>query len=174
MEEAPPSLELRDIPDVAPLLPHAWWPWWVWLAIAVAFILPWWLIRHLGNKPPSQASLRLMAYKDAMQSLEAAKSLADPVSRTTALSLALRRYLAVAFSDPALYETHEELLARHEAFGALPDSLRHALGEHFSTLCRYKYAPCEKVVDLSLLIPQATTLLQQIHAIDPRPVPAAS
>jgi len=172
MEESSPSLELRDIPDVAPLLPHAWWPWWVWLSIAGTLLLLWWLIRHLRQRQPSQASLRLKAYEEAMQTLEAAKSLADPVSRSTALSLALRRYLAVAFSDPALYETHEELLARHEAFGALPDTLRHALAEHFSTLCRYKYAPCEEVVDLSLLIPQATTLLQQIHAVDPAPVPA--
>lgn len=173
MPDTPTSLELRDIPDVTPLLPYPWWPWWAWLVLAMATLLLWWWIRHLRRQTPSQASLRLKAYEDAMQSLEAAKSLADPVSRSTALSLALRRYLAVAFADPALYETHEELLARHEAFGALPDSLRHALGEHFSTLCRYKYAPCEEVVDLSLLIPQATNLLQQIHAVEPRPVPAA-
>lgn len=174
MEESPPSLELRDIPDVAPLLPRAWWPWWAWLGIAMSIVLLWWLQRYLRRQSGSQASLRRKAYEEAMLSLEAAKSLADPVSRSTALSLTLRRYLAVVFADPALYETHEELLARHEAFGALPDTLRHSLGEHFSTLCRYKYAPCEEVVDLSLLIPQATALLQQIHAIDSGSIPDAS
>jgi hypothetical protein len=173
MEESPQSLELRDIPDVAPLLPRAWWPWWAWLGIAMSIVLLWWLQRYLRRQSGSQASLRLKAYEEAMLSLEGAKSLADPVSRSTALSLALRRYLAVVFADPALYETHEELLSRHEAFGALPDTLRHSLGEHFSTLCRYKYAPCEEVVNLSLLIPQATTLLQQIHAIDSGSIPAA-
>jgi hypothetical protein len=172
MDETKPSLELRDIPDVTPLLPRAWWPWWVWLSIAAGIVLLILLIRFLCKQKTSATAQRLLAYQDAMKSLEIAKSLGDPVALSTALSLTLRRYLAVAFADPALFETHEELLARHAAFSALPDQMRHALAEFFSTLCRYKYAPCEEVVDLSLLVPQATSLLQQIHAVDPRPVAA--
>jgi len=174
MEEPQPSLELRDIPDVAPLLPRDWWPWWAWLTLAATVALLWLLIRWIMHRNVSQTSLRRLAYDRAMQSLDSAKSLTDVVSLCTALSLTLRHYLAVACSDPALYETHEELLVRHQAFADLPDTLRHSLGEFFSTLCRYKYAPCEEIVDLSLLVPQATALLQQIHAVDPRPVPAAS
>ncbi|MFM2171131.1 MAG: hypothetical protein RI957_1360 [Verrucomicrobiota bacterium] len=174
MEKAKPSLELRDIPDVTPLLPREWWPWWVWLALAASALLLWFLASMMRHRSNHHRSLRREAYEQALQSLESSKALEHAVSRCTALSLALRRYLAVAFADPSLYETHEELLARHQAFAELPDSLRHALGEYFSTLCRYKYAPCEEAVDLSLLIPQATTLLQQIHAVDPRPAPAAS
>ncbi len=173
MEESTPSLELRDIPDITPLLPRDWWPWWAWLAIVAAIFSLWWPIRLLQRRQANSTSLQLKAYEAAMAELNASKTLNDAVSRCTALSLALRRYLSIVFSDPSLYETHEELLARHHAFGALPDTLRHSLGEFFSTLCRYKYAPCEEVVDLSLLIPQAIQLLQQIHAIDPRPVPAA-
>lgn len=173
MDETKPSLELRDIPDVTPLLPRAWWPWWVWLSIAVGLLLFILIILMLRRSKTSESSKRLQAYQDAMASLDAAKSITNAVALATSLSLTLRRYLAVALGDPSLYETHEELLARHAAFSALPDPLRHAMGEYFSTLCRYKYAPCEDAVDLSLLVPQATSLLQQIHAVDPRTAPAA-
>lgn len=173
MDETKPSLELRDIPDVTPLLPREWWPWWAWVGLAVGIIVLWRLIAHLCKSSSSAASLRAQAFQEAQQALEQAKSLTTAVAMSTALSLALRRYLTVAFGDPTLFETHEEFLARHDALAVLPENIRHELAEHFSTLCRYKYAPCEESVDLSLLVPQASTLLHRIHAVEPRPAPAA-
>jgi hypothetical protein len=173
MDETKPSLELRDIPDVTTMLPREWWPWWVWVCIVVAIFVLWRMIAHLCKGSSDAASQRAQAFQDAKQALEQAKSLTTAVALSTALSLALRRYLALAFGDPSLFETHEEFLARHDALAALPENIRHSLSEHFSTLCRYKYAPCEESVDLSLLVPQASTLLHQIHAVELRPAPAA-
>jgi hypothetical protein len=173
MDESKPSLELRDIPDVTPLLPREWWPWWAWVAMVAGLLVLWSIIIALRKSQGSAASQRAAAFLEAQQALEQAKSLTNAVTMSTALSLALRRYLAIALGDSSLFETHEEFLARHDALASLPESIRHSLSEHFSTLCRYKYAPCEETVDLSLLVPQASTLLHQIHAVEPRPAPAA-
>jgi hypothetical protein len=174
MEETTPSLELRDIPDVTPLLPFEWWPWWAWVGIFLALVLLWIVIGLVRKRPLDSIALRQQAYQEALKSLENAKQLTSAVAMSTALSLTLRKYLAVAFGDPSLFETHEEFLARHNALASLPDEIRQSLTAHFATLCRYKYAPSEGVVDLSLLVPQATTLLHQLHAVTPSPVPAAS
>lgn len=174
MEESTPSLELRDIPDVAPLLPMEWLPWWAWVGIAVALVLLWMLLAHLRKRPTDASALRQQAYQEALKSLEKAKSLQTAVAMATAISLTLRQYLAVAFGDPSLFETHEEFLARHDALAVLPEEIRQSLSAHFATLCRYKYAPSEGVVDLSLLVPQAIDLLHKLHAVTPRPVAAVS
>lgn len=164
MEETTPSLELRDIPDVTTMLPRDWWPWWAWALIVVALLLLWLIIAQLRKPKNTIASLRQHAYREAMQSIENARSLQSPVTIATALSLTLRRYLSVAFSDPSLFETHEEFLARHNALASLPEESRSLLTNHFATLCRYKYAPTEGEVDLSPLVPQASDLLNRLHA----------
>ena len=164
MEEKATALELQDIPDVTPLLPQGWWPWWAWLACLVGLVIVVWLYRILATHEANATSQRNLAYENAMRELDSIRALETPLSLSTALSLALRRYLAIAMEDPALFETHEEMIARHDAFAALPSQLKHELAEHFSTLCRYKYAPSHEPVDLSLLVPQATALLQQLHA----------
>lgn len=168
MEETTPSLELRDIPDVSHMLPHEWWPWWAWVCVVTGVFLLWRVISWLQANSSQHDSLRDRAFEDARQALQEAKSHTTAVALSTALSLALRRYLTIAFADPSLFETHEEFLARHDAFAALPENIRHALSEHFSTLCRYKYTPSEEHVDLSLLAPQASALLHQIHAVASR------
>ena len=168
MEETTPSLELRDIPDVSHMLPHEWWPWWAWVRVVTGVFLLWLVISWLQAKSSQHDSLRDRAVEDARQAVQEAKSHTTAVALSTALSLALRRYLTIAFADPSLFETHEEFLARHDAVAALPENIRHALSEHFSTLCRYKYTPSEEHVDLSLLAPQASALLHQIHAVASR------
>lgn len=174
MEETTPSLELRDIPDVTPLLPRDWLPWWVWVAIVVFVLLLWFIIARARKSKQDPSVLRLKAYQEALHSLESARSLQSAVALATSLSLTLRRYLAVAFGDPSLFETHEEFLARHNALASLPDETRQLLNSHFSTLCRYKYAPSDSAVDLSLLVPQATDLLNRLHAAPTPSLLAAS
>lgn len=165
MEETKPSLELRDIPDVEPLLPMQWPPWWAWVCLAIVLALLWLLIRHLRKPTSNAVALRQLAYQEAIKSLEKAKPLQTAVAMATSISLTLRQYLAVAFGDTSLFETHEEFLARHNALADVPEEIRQSLSTHFATLCRYKYAPSEGSVDLSLLVPQATDLLHQLHAV---------
>jgi hypothetical protein len=165
MEEKATSLELRDIPDITPLLPRDWWPWWAWLGCIVAIIIVLWLFRTMSSRNADAAKKHQKAYEDALREIDIAKSLQNPLSLSTELSLILRRYLSIAMDDPALFETHEEMIARHDAFASLHDSLKQELAEHFSTLCRYKYAPSPEQVDLSLLAPQATSLLRQLYVV---------
>jgi hypothetical protein len=164
MEENAPSLELYDIPEVQDLIPRFWIPWWAWL-VAVLLCLAMYAIvrairRHQG-RPQNEDE----AYQRALRSLEEAKSITHIVALATAISLIMRRYLSLALADPSLFETHEEFLSRHQALAAVPDDLRRSLTDFFSTLCRYKYAPSGSEVDGSLLVPQASSLLQQLHAL---------
>jgi hypothetical protein len=167
MEENAPSLELYDIPSVQDLIPRFWIPWWAWIAAPLALIALFLLIRALRGRTrkviPSEE-----AYQRAMDSLEQAKDIKHIVALATAVSLILRRYLAIALADSSLFETHEEFLARHQALEVVPDELRRSLTDYFTTLCRYKYAPTSTSVDGSLLVPQAISLLQQLRAL-PRP-----
>lgn len=172
MEEKAPSLELYDIPPVQDLLPRFWLPWWAWLTAALTLLAVFLLVRALRGRKKKEINSE-EAYQRAMDSLEQAKDIPHIVALATAVSLILRRYLAVALADSSLFETHEEFLARHQALETVPDELRRSLTDYFSTLCRYKYAPTATSVDGSLLVPQATSLLQQLRAL-PRPAPSSA
>ncbi|MEN9990539.1 MAG: hypothetical protein RLZZ224_241 [Verrucomicrobiota bacterium] len=168
MEENAPSLELYDIPEVQDLIPRFWMPWWAWLVVLSLAIATYATARAIRRKPRAPRT-RSEAFAFAQRQLKQAESIQHGVERSTAVSLILRRYLSLAFADPSLYETHEEFLSRHEALASLPEDLRRALTDFFSTLCRYKYAPTSNPVDLSPIVPQASRLLDQLHAL-PSPV----
>jgi hypothetical protein len=163
MNESAPPPDLSDIPAVETLLPRDWWPWWIW-AIAAALLLLIGVIVLVASRKPTPAAQRSLAYEEAQRALAQVGIHTTPVALSTALSLILRRYLSVAFHDPSLYETHEEFLARHDALSSLAEETRSLLNAHFNTLRRYKYAPTEGDVDLSLLTPQAADLLHRLHA----------
>ncbi len=173
MEEKQPSLELPDIPDVGPLIPAPALPWWVWVAMAaVCMILALILLKALKSRKSQQAPLRELAFREAMASLEKARLITAPIALATAASLAIRQYLAAAFADPSLYETHEEFLSRHEALATLPESSRQRLAQDFDLLARLKYAPLETNRDLSGLVPQMIQLLEHLHSVHPVPTAA--
>lgn len=172
MEEKPSSLDLKDIPDVSKLLPSTPLPWWVWIAAAIVLATVLWLIFRRRSVRKSQPQLRLRAYQEALASLEKMAGISSPVPLATGLSLTLRHYLAAAFSDPSLFETHEEFISRHNTLGSLPATLRDDIGQYFAHLARYKYAPSETAVDLSTWVPQARDLLKSLHANPPVTPPA--
>ena len=166
MEEKTPKLDLRDIPEVEKFIPHPALPWWAWLTIAlfvVALIL--FLVRLARCKTATAESIRAKAYHEAMTALEKARNIQNPVTLATTVSLTIRHYLALAFSDSSLFETHEEFLSRHDALAHLPEPTRQQIGTHFQQLARLKYAPVEESRDLSGLIPQAIELIDHLHVI---------
>jgi hypothetical protein len=81
------------------------------------------------------------------------------------VSLVLRKYLAKVMAEPALYETHEEFIGRHDAIKGFNEELKVAISEYFSKLASLKYGPDEGIVsDVELLKRGAANLLERIHS----------
>jgi hypothetical protein len=165
MNEEPTTLELRDaaIPDA--LMPGYGLEWW-WL-VAVIFALVALLVvvmlRIRGKaKPPSAAMLRESAYLEAVAALSA-NAPADARAAAVIASLAVRKYLSVAASDPALFETHEEFIARHDALNAFKPEARAAAETGFTRLAALKYAPREPDASPANVIAESRSLLQTLH-----------
>ncbi len=142
MEEEAPNLQLKE-----PVLPESLVPamdlTWVWVAIA-AFVLVTVAIILIGKRKKKGAidplSLRRAAYRTAVKSFESATA-GDARDAAVQSSMILRRFLADAVGDPALFETHEEFITRRDSLEKLTPPVREATATTFATLARVKYAP---------------------------------
>lgn len=134
---------LHDIPDPAPWLPGMEIPWWVWAVavLAAATVVAMVLARHFRT-PAGPAGDSSLVYDESRQRLTALKerlpgpSLAEVA---TDASLTLRGYLAETLEEPALFETHEEYLSRHDALEKLPSGSRERLAPLLEQLAEIKY-----------------------------------
>jgi hypothetical protein len=169
MNPPDPSLELKPLVAPEPLLPQQTFPEWAWYAMAVGVIVLTVLIiviartaRRRTEKATPQ-NIRLLAYQEALAALgTATQERIQDVAVT--VSSALRRYLARVSGDPALYETHEEFVARHEVLTRYPEDLRAAASAMFTELARLKYGR-EATGDPGALVEKARTLLENLHSI---------
>lgn len=154
MEPASPEALLPD---------HGWEP---WLAVAAATVLVLILLRVMLRKKTPLAvgplARRNAAFAEAVAALAAATR--DDV-RATAVqsSLILRKYLAVAADDPALFETHEEFVLRHDALPSLSAAARSALAAGLSRLAAMKYSPASPDESAAGVIAQSRALLETLH-----------
>jgi hypothetical protein len=165
MNEEPTTLELRDaaIPDA--LMPGYGLEWWWLVAGIFAFIvlLVVVMLRIRGKaQAPSAAALRESAFREAMAALTDSAP-ADARAAAVLSSLAVRKYLSVAAEDPALFETHEEFIARHNALNAFKPEARAAAETGFTRLAALKYAPQEPDASSANVIAESRTLLQTLH-----------
>ncbi|MFD2257210.1 hypothetical protein ACFSSA_11030 [Luteolibacter algae] len=118
------------------------------------------------------------AYKTA-QSDFAELGEMDPRGMAVGVSLILRGYLARTVKEPALFETHEEFIGRHDSLAELPDDVREETSEFFSKLAELKYGPGKEadpdlagtdgdIVDVHPVAEgikaEGKTLLERIHA----------
>ena len=165
------ALVLRDLVPAEPLLPDSSLPVWAWLFIVsgtlLLGILIWYLIRRqkpVGIVDPQK--VRDEAYRRAVAELEAASGGGTMQEAATRVSIALRRYLAVVSGDPALFETHEEFVSRHESLAKYPEELRQTTAEGFSHLARLKYGR-EASGDPAALSSAARQLLDRLHQHQP-------
>ncbi|QJE99064.1 hypothetical protein [Luteolibacter luteus] len=164
------ALVLRDLVPAEPLLPDSSLPVWAWFFIASGTlflgILIWYLIRR--QKPVGMVDPRKVrdeAYRRAIAELEGPGT--DTMQEAaTRVSIALRRYLAVVSGDPALFETHEEFVGRHESLAKYPEELRRDTTEGFSHLARLKYGR-EANGDPATLFSTARQLLDRLHQYQP-------
>lgn len=158
------GFEWMDPASPEALLPDSgWWPWLAAAAIAALVVIVMMLV--LRKKPPSIASphaIRKAAFDEAI----AALAMASPIDvRDAALqsSLILRKYLATAAGDPALFETHEEFVARSDALQALTTTARAAAEAGFGRLAALKYAPEIPAAQPAEIITEARALLETLH-----------
>lgn len=166
MKETDPSLELRGLVPPDPLLPHPGVPVWAWFAMAAGVLLLALigiiLLRVLTRKRMvAPGSPREAFYRQAVAALQAISS-ARIQEVATQVSVILRRYLAGVVADPALYETHEEFISRHEALAKYPEELRRQTAEAFSRIARLKYGR-EVTGDPQPLTAEARDLLDRLH-----------
>lgn len=165
MEEKAESLELAESRDAIDLVP-TWEPqlWWFIVAAAIiaAFVL---LLILLLRKKPRVDPLKEKreAYHEAKMALGAKES-EDARENAIQVSMILRRYLAKSMKEPALFETHEEFVARHDGLKGLPEQVRSDVGLFFSKLAAIKYAPDDiAAVEMQGTQAEGAALLERIH-----------
>jgi hypothetical protein len=166
MAESKSNLELADSRDAMNLIPN-WEPdfWWI-AAIAILLLLLWFSGRYLLRKKKVFDPLK--ARREAFQqALAGIGTLDESLGKENVImvSLVIRKYLAQSLNEPALYETHEEFIGRHDAIDGLNEELKAMIQAYFSELAAMKYGPDDgRVIDVNLLKQQAVNLLERIHA----------
>ena len=166
MENKGKSLELAESRDAIDLVP-TWDPqlWWVLAAVAVIAALVLLVVRLLRRKPEVDASKeKREAYLEAKAALSG-DAVTEPRESAIRVSMILRRYLARSMNEPALFETHEEFIARHDGLKDLPDALKSEVGDFFSKLAADKYAPDDHVsIEANTTYAEGAALLERIHS----------
>lgn len=167
-ENTEDAMALRELVPVEPLLPDPGIPPWVWFAAAAAVLglaLLVVFLRRTRSAAEDPAKARKEAYARAKAALETVPA-GGIQEAATRVSVTLRRYLADVSGDPALFETHEEFVARHEALTKYPEDLRKFTAEGFSHLARLKYGP-DATGDPAALFNGARQLLDRLHQHQP-------
>lgn len=169
-KESNAAMELRDLVPAEPLLPDPRLPVWVWFLLAiVTIVLVAGLILFLRRKKKLAAAdpraAIEAAYRQATAELAEAPGGSIQVVATH-ISVTLRRYLAAACSDPALFETHEEFISRHAALSGYPEELRNETAAGFSHLAKLKYGK-DASGDSDALMSGARKLLDRLHTHQP-------
>ena len=104
-EQTDDALVLRDLVPAEPLLPEPGLPPWAWVVIGVAvaaIVGTVFFLRRAKAAAADPRHLRDEAYARARRELEAVPE-GGIQAAATAVSLVLRRYLAAACGDPALF-----------------------------------------------------------------------
>jgi len=167
MTPEPPPFQLQEPDAIESLLP-GWWLPHILISSAILFalaIIAILLVRMMRRpRPVNLAKIREEARLKAVATLESARSAAaTPREAAVLASLALRDYLSRAADDPALFETHEEFIARRDSLAALHEKARAAAAAGFSRLASLKYAAEPPAATAPEVIESARTLLDELH-----------
>jgi Domain of unknown function (DUF4381) len=165
MEGKITTLELVDPSLPGPLIPEpAVSSWWIGAAAAgvLALALLLWMLRRRSNQAENPATIREAAFKEARAALA---EITTSDFRTAAIqcSLVLRHYLAKACGDPALFETHEEFIARHDSLKGLGEDARIAAKSGFERLVVLKYSPQPPQVPAAGVCAACRQLLETLY-----------
>jgi len=164
MEAETSSLELKPPPSPDAYLPKPGFPMLSAILIGlgvlllIVVVMKW---RKVAGKP-SPTKLRRLAYESALRALNQAQAESGREAATVS-SLVLRRYLATVSGDPALFETHEEFISRHDALTSLPEEARQAAVAGFDRLASLKYAKEPGREDAAPVIESSRSLLETLN-----------
>lgn len=142
MERTEHTFELIEPEDALDLVPT--WElefWWFLVGFgAILVLLSVVLLVKRRSTPADLGALKRAAYQEAVKDFEGTQEI-EPRRSAVESSLILRKYLAKSLGEPALFETHEELISRDNSMAVLPDELRAEVGGYFAKLAKYKYSP---------------------------------
>ncbi len=164
MKETADNFELLPPPSPDALIPDS--PVETWMIVAAVLVVVALLALVVFRKKKSPAAIQREARHAAHAEAVAALAAISPTgTRDAAIqcSLILRKYLVVAANDPALFETHEETLSRHEAFNSFSEESRLAATNGFTRLAALKYAPAVEEVPVADVISESRALLETLH-----------
>ena len=164
MEAETSSLELRPPPSPDAYLPKPGFPILSTTLIGLGVLLLIMVVMKWRKSAakPSPVKLRRLAYESAVRALNQAQANSGREAATVS-SLVLRRYLATVSGDPALFETHEEFISRHDALTSLPEAARHAAVAGFDRLASLKYAKEPGLEDAAPVIESSRSLLETLN-----------
>lgn len=166
MAETKTKFELAESHDAMDLVPTWELEWW-WIAlpaggVILLIVLVWFLLKKSKGQDLHQAKRE--AYHQAITEL-AKLDASLGKENVIMVSLVMRKYLAKSMNEPALYETHEEFIGRHDAIKDLNDELKTDIAGYFSELAAIKYGPVEDMVfHVEDLKHRSVKLLERIHA----------
>ena len=158
------NFTLMESGSVEALIPRAETPWlWIGIGAVILMTIVAWLIHQRRKHANDPAKIRQAAFADAIAALDAI-SQNDPHAAALESSMILRKFLSIAAEDPALFETHEEFISRHDALQKIPESTRDEVTAIFSRLATMKYAPDTANANSGDIISDSRRLLQSLHA----------
>lgn len=164
MNGKPNGLELLEPASPEALVPdYGLWPWLAAAALVILLGLALWMF--LRKRKPADANLAAIRKAALAEAQNALDKLSPSTCRETAVmtSLILRKYLAAAADDPALFETHEEFISRHDSLQALTPAARAAAEDGFTRLAALKYAPQVPAAEPRQIVADSRGLLETLH-----------
>ena len=164
MNEKSGNFELLEPVSPESLVPASWVePWMIAAAVLlVVALLAVAIFRKKKVAPIDPLAIRQAAHAEAAAALNKIGEV-PPRDAAVQSSLILRRYLSVVAADPALFETHEEYVSRHEALKNFSEDARSSAGLGFSRLAAMKYAPEVPDMETPQVIAGSHTLLEILH-----------
>jgi hypothetical protein len=166
MEEPQDSYKLVENRDAMDLVPTWEFEMWWFIALGAGVLVVALFVVFLWKMKPKDhpSKERELAYREALKALSEMNA-GNPKETAIQVSLIVRSYLAKYLEEPALYETHEEFVSRHDALAKLPTDTRSETREFFSQLAELKYGPDQVgATEPESLRQKAIELLERIHA----------
>ena len=164
MNEKSGTFELLEPTSPEALVPDSWLETWMLVTgvVLLAALLAVLIFKKKKVALPDPVAIRKAARAEAAAALE---KIGPVPAREAAVqsSLILRKYLSVAAGDPALFETHEEYLSRHEALKDFSEEARGSAGVGFSRLAAIKYSPENPDMETRQVVAGSHTLLDILH-----------
>lgn len=164
MNEKSGTFELMEPPSPEALVPDS--PIETWMVIVgILFALcmmAFFLLKKRKRAQVDPLAARKAAYEEATAALG---KIGYVTGREAAIqsSLIVRRYLSTAAGDPALFETQEETISRHEALKDFSEEAREAAGRGFARLATLKYAAVPPDVEAVNVTAESRDLLETLH-----------